>query len=520
MQILIPVIVGVIVFPIAFFIGYAWRKNVANRIMGNAEQIAQNKILDAESEAEKKKQAIVLEAKEEVHKIKDAANAEIRASQSEITKLESRITQKEDNLAAKIQSYEDKVKNLEEKNVVLDERANRLHDKETQIAAIIQKQNERLEKVSGYTKEEAKQVLLSNVESQIKQEKATLIKQLDEEAKEEADKNARNIIVDAIQRTASDHTAEVAISVISIPSDDIKGRIIGREGRNIRAIEAATGVEIVVDDTPETITVSAFDPVRRQIAAIAITKLIADGRIHPAKIDEMVAKAKKEVNAAVREAGKQAAYETGVHNLHPELVNILGRLKYRTSFGQNALNHSIEVAHLAGLMAGELGLDPKLAKRAGLLHDIGKAEDHQVEGTHVDIGIDILKKYKESEEVIWAMRSHHGDYEPKNMEAVLIEAADAMSAARPGARSEIMDSYVKRISRLEELVSDTKGVENVYAVQAGREVRVIVNPEEINDADMVLLARDISEKIQSELKYPGQIKVNVIRETRAIDFAK
>ena len=377
-----------------------------------------------------------------------------------------------------------------------------------------------MERISGYTVDEAKAILLSNIEKEVRHDASLMIKDIESKAKEEADKKAKYIITNAIQRCAADHVAETTVSVVALPNDEMKGRIIGREGRNIRAIETLTGVDLIIDDTPEAVILSGFDPVRREIARIALEKLIVDGRIHPARIEEMVEKAEREVNAIIKEEGEQAAFEVGIHNLHPELIRLLGRLKYRTSYGQNVLKHSVEVAHLAGLMAGELGLDIKLAKRAGLLHDIGKALDHEVEGTHVDIGIDVLKKYKENEAVINGMAAHHGDYEPKSMEAVLIAAADALSAARPGARRETLDAYIKRLEKLEEIANTTPGVEKSFAIQAGREIRIIAKPEDVNDDEIVFLAREISKKIESELEYPGQIKVNVVRETRAIDYAK
>ncbi|MEE0515402.1 MAG: ribonuclease Y, partial [Emergencia sp.] len=377
-----------------------------------------------------------------------------------------------------------------------------------------------LEKISGLTAEEAKALLLDEIEKDVRHDAAVLVKDIESKAKEDADKRAKEIITGAIQRCAADHVAESTVSVVALPNDEMKGRIIGREGRNIRAIETLTGVDLIIDDTPEAVIISGFDPVRREVARIALEKLIVDGRIHPARIEEMVEKAEKEVNSIIKEEGEQATFEVGIHNLHPELVKLLGRLKYRTSYGQNVLKHSVEVAHLAGLMAGELGMDSKLAKRAGLLHDIGKALDHEYEGTHVDIGIQILKKYKESEAVINGMAAHHGDYEAKSMEAVLIAAADALSAARPGARRETLDAYIKRLEKLEEIANTTPGVDKSFAIQAGREIRIIAKPEEINDDGIVLLAREVSKKIESELEYPGQIKVNVVRETRAIDYAK
>ena len=393
-------------------------------------------------------------------------------------------------------------------------------EKKKELDSFLERQIEELEKISGLTAEEAKAILLDEIEKDVRHDASVMIKDIESKAKDEADRKAKEIITGAIQRCAADHVAESTVSVVALPNDEMKGRIIGREGRNIRAIETLTGVDLIIDDTPEAVIISGFDPVRREIARVALEKLIMDGRIHPARIEEMVEKATKEVNGIIKSEGEQATFEVGIHNLHPELVKLLGRLKYRTSYGQNVLKHSIEVAHLAGLMAGELGLDVKLAKRAGLLHDIGKALDHEYEGTHVDIGIQVLKKYKESEAVINGMAAHHGDYEPKSMEAVLIAAADALSAARPGARRETLDAYIKRLEKLEEIANTTPGVDKSFAIQAGREIRIIAKPDEVGDDGIAMLARDISKKIESELEYPGQIKVNVVRETRAIDYAK
>ncbi|MDR1496661.1 MAG: ribonuclease Y, partial [Clostridiales Family XIII bacterium] len=426
---------------------------------------------------------------------------------------ERRLQQKEENIDRKLENIDKKLEQADRKEKAIE-------SKEKELDAAIQRQNVELEKISGYTKDEAKQILLDNVEREIRQETAVLIREIESEAREKGEAKAKEIITGAIQRTAADHVAETTVSVVPLPNDEMKGRIIGREGRNIRAIETMTGIDLIIDDTPEAVVLSGFDPVKREIARISLEKLIVDGRIHPARIEEMVQKAEKEVANIIKDAGEQATFEVGVHNLHHELVRLLGRLKYRTSYGQNVLKHSIEVAHLAGLMASELNLDPTLAKRAGLLHDIGKAVDHEVEGTHVDIGIDLLKKYKESQAVIDAMASHHGDYEIKSLEAALIAASDALSAARPGARSETLETYIKRLQKLEEIANTTKGVEHSYAIQAGREIRIVAKPEEVNDNEIVLLAREISKKIESELDYPGQIKVNVLRETRAIDYAK
>ena len=512
-EIIIKIVVAIIALAIGALIGYIYRKNVGEKAIGNAETKARNLILDAENKSESMKKEAILEAKEEAHRLRNEAEKDARERRAEIQRSERRLIQKEESLDKKIE-------NIERKEESITQKEQSLINKQKNLDEIISKQMEELERISGYTVEEAKSILLANTEKEVRHETSAMIKEIESKAKEEADKKAKYIITNAIQRCAADHVAESTVSVVPLPNDEMKGRIIGREGRNIRAIETLTGVDLIIDDTPEAVILSGFDPVRREIARVALEKLIVDGRIHPTRIEEMVEKATKEVNNIIKEEGEQATFEVGIHNIHPELVKILGRLRYRTSYGQNVLKHSIEVAHLAGLMAGELGLDIKLAKRAGLLHDIGKALDHEYEGTHVDIGIEILRKYKESEAVIDAMASHHGDYEPKSMEAVLIAAADALSAARPGARRETLDAYIKRLEKLEEIANTTPGVEKSFAIQAGREIRIIAKPEEVNDDGIALLAREISKKIESELEYPGQIKVNVVRETRAIDYAK
>lgn len=510
---IIWIIIIVVVAAICLLIGYILRKNIGEKAIGSAEQKAKNLILDAENRSETIKKEITLEAKEEAHRMRIDVEREVRERRAEIQRSERRLIQKEE-------SVDRKLENIEKREESITRHENEILEKKRELEGFVARQIEELEKISGLTADEAKALLLDEIEKDVRHDASLMIKDIESKAKEEADKKAKEIITGAIQRCAADHVAESTVSVVALPNDEMKGRIIGREGRNIRAIETLTGVDLIIDDTPEAVIVSGFDPVRREIARIALEKLIVDGRIHPARIEEMVEKAEKEVNAIIKEEGEQATFEVGIHNLHPELVKLLGRLKYRTSYGQNVLKHSVEVAHLAGLMAGELGLDVKLAKRAGLLHDIGKALDHEYEGTHVDIGIQVLKKYKESEAVINGMAAHHGDYEPKSMEAVLIAAADALSAARPGARRETLDAYIKRLEKLEEIANTTKGVDKSFAIQAGREIRIIAKPEEMNDEGIVLLARDISKKIESELEYPGQIKVNVVRETRAIDYAK
>lgn len=509
----ITVITGVIFLIIGLPIGYILRKNVGEKTIGSAEQQAQNLILDAQTQAENLKKEKVLEAKEEIHHLRSDLENEIRLRRNEINKTEKRILQKEENL-------ERKLDNIDKREQGLTKRERSMDEKHKEIDSYIAKQVEELERISGYTRDEAKQVLLDEVEKDVRKDASALITQIESEAKEEADKRAKEIITMAIQRYAADQVTETTVSVVNLPNDDMKGRIIGREGRNIRAIETLTGVDLIIDDTPEAVILSGFDPVRREIARIALEKLIVDGRIHPARIEEMVQKATKEVNTIIKEEGEKACFETGVHNLHPELIKLLGRLKYRTSYGQNVLQHSIEVATLAGLMASELGYDVRLAKRGGLLHDIGKSIDHEVEGTHVEIGVNICKKYKESWKVINAVESHHGDTEAITLEAVLVGAADALSAARPGARRETLESYIKRLESLENIANTTKGVDKSYAIQAGREIRVAVKPSMVKDDEIPMLARDIAKKIEAELEYPGQIKVSLIRETRTVDFAK
>ena len=512
-DIVLALIVGLIALLIGILAGYIIRKTIGEKAIGGAEQTAKNLILDAENKAETIKKEIALKAKEDALKYKDEAEKEIKSRRSELSKSENRLNQKEE-------AIDKKLENIERKEQSITAKEQNITRKQKELDELHSKQVAELEKISGYTRDEAKEILLKQVESEIRVEASQLIRDIESEAKDEADKKAKEIIVGAIQRCAADHVAESTVSVVNLPNEEMKGRIIGREGRNIRAIENATGIELIIDDTPEAVILSGFDPVRREVARIALEKLIVDGRIHPARIEETVKKAEKEVNASIKEAGEQTLYDTGIHNLHPELVKLLGRLKYRTSYGQNVLKHSEEVSHLAGLMAGELGMDTRLAKRAGLLHDIGKAIDHDKEGTHVDLGIEVLKKYKENQAVIDAMAAHHGDYEAKSLEAVLIAAADALSAARPGARRETLETYVKRLQQLEEIANNIKGVDKSFAIQAGREIRVIAQPDKVTDAEMPMLAREIAKKVEEELDYPGQIKVNIVRETRAVDYAK
>lgn len=498
---------------VALVIGYIIRKVFAESTIKSAEEEADRILETAQRDAESKKREALVEAREEIHKLRGEMEREAKERRSELQQFERRVTQKEETLERKSELLERREEILQRKNREVEQR-------ETEVNEVLAKQRKELERLSKLTTEEARELILKLVEGEIKHETALMIRELEAQARDEAEKRARDIISLAIQRTAADHVAESTISVVSLPNDDMKGRIIGREGRNIRALETLTGIDLIIDDTPEAVILSGFDPVRREIARIALERLIADGRIHPARIEEMVERARKEVDAAIRDAGEQATLETDVHGLHPEIVKLLGRLRFRTSYGQNVLKHSVEVAHLAGIMAAELGVDALLAKRAGLLHDIGKAVDHEIEGTHVEIGINLLKKYKENKDVIHAMACHHGDREAESVEAVLVMAADSISAARPGARRETLESYIKRLQKLEEISGSFEGVEKSYAIQAGREVRIMVKPERIDDATAVQLSRDIVKRIEAELEYPGQIKVTVIRETRAVEYAK
>ena len=514
LQIVIAVVITLIVTAVlTYFITTAYHKNVANAKIGNAEDRAREIIDEAVKTAETKKREAMLEAKEESIRVKNDLDKEVKERRAEIQRSERRVVQKEENLDKKLES-------IERREAGFAAKEEEINKQKTQIAKLNEERLQELERISGLTSEQAKEYLLKTVEEDVKLDTAKLIKEMENKAKEEADKKAKDYVVTAIQKCAADHVAETTISVVQLPNDEMKGRIIGREGRNIRTLETMTGVDLIIDDTPEAVILSGFDPIRREVARIALEKLIVDGRIHPARIEEMVEKAQKEVETMIREEGEAATLEVGVHGIHPELVRLLGRMKFRTSYGQNALKHSIEVAQLSGLLAAEIGVDVRTAKRAGLLHDIGKSVDHDMEGSHIQIGVDLCRKYKESPIIINAVEAHHGDVEPESLIACIVQAADTISAARPGARRETLDTYTNRLKQLEDISNGFKGVEKSFAIQAGREIRIMVVPEQISDADMVLLARDIAKQIESELEYPGQIKVNVIRESRVTDFAK
>ena len=512
-QILLIVATFLISVAIGIPIGIFFRKKIAESKIESAENEVKRLLENAKIEAENRKKEEIFTAKEEILKARNELDQEIKERRGEIQLQEKRVIQKEETLERRAENFERREKELEKKHQELDGQKDALNQ-------VFAKQMQELQRISGLTKEEAKKQILNELEKQVTVEKATLLKELDAKAREEANKNAKELISFAIQKCAADHTSETTVSVVALPNDDMKGRIIGREGRNIKALETLTGIDLIIDDTPEAVILSGFDPLRREVAKIALEKLIDDGRIHPAKIEEMVEKAKEEVEASIKAEGERAMLETGVNGLNPDMVKLIGKLRYRTSYGQNVLNHSIEVSNLARIMAEELGADPKIARRAGLLHDIGKALDHDMEGTHVEIGVEVLKKYKENEIIINAVQAHHGDVEPKSIEAVLVQAADAISASRPGARRETLETYIKRLEKLEEIADSFEGVEKSFAIQAGREVRLIVKPEKITDAEMVIMARDVAKKIEDQMEYPGQIKVNVIRETRAIEYAK
>ena len=509
----LTVILVVVFAAVAFFLGITYRKKVSEREISSAEEEARRIINEAIKTGESKQREALLEAKESIHKERTEYEREVKERRSELQKQERRLQSKEENL-------DKKTDNIEKKSELLNKKISEADAIREEVKLIKRSQLEMLEKLSGYTQEEAKEYLIQEIESEVTHEKAMKIKELEAKFKEEADEKAREYITLAIQRCAADHVAEATVSVVPLPNDEMKGRVIGREGRNIRAIETLTGVDLIIDDTPEAITLSSFDPYRREIARVALEKLITDGRIHPARIEETVEKARKEVEATVKAEGERATFETGVHGLNPELVKLLGRQKYRTSYGQNVLKHSIEVSHIAGLLAAELGVDVALAKRAGLLHDIGKSIDHEVEGSHVAIGVELARRYKENEQVVHAIQAHHGDVEPQTLIACIVQAADTISAARPGARRENIENYIKRLEKLEELTNSFPGVASSFAIQAGREIRIMVKPEEVGEDQMVLLARDIAKKIESDLEYPGQIKVNLLRETRAVEYAK
>lgn len=513
MDIIIYIAIFLITAVVFTFVGILVRKKIAESKLKSAENEAKQIIERAKIEAENNKKEEIFKAKEEILSARKDLDDEIRERRGEVQVQEKRLIQKEENLERKLDAMDKKEKDLIQKE-------NELKTKNEQLQEITNKQMEELQRISGLSSEEAKKKLLSELEKTMTAEKAAVIREIENKTKEEATKSAREIVGYAIQKCAADHTSETTVSIVSLPNDDMKGRIIGREGRNIKALETLTGIDLIIDDTPEAVVISGFDPLRREVAKIALEKLIEDGRIHPAKIEEMVEKAKEEVENTIKEEGERAVLETGVVGLHPDLVKLIGKLKYRTSYGQNVLNHSIEVSNLARIMADELGLDPKLARRAGLLHDIGKALDHDMEGTHVEIGVEVLKKYKENDKVINAVQAHHGDVEPQTIEAVLVQAADAISASRPGARRETLENYIKRLESLEKIADSFEGVEKSFAIQAGREIRIIVKPEKISDDQMVIMARDVAKKVEDEMEYPGQIKVNLVRETRVIDYAK
>ena len=504
---------AVIFGAVGFIVGTIHRRKVAEAAIGSATDEANRIVTEAVNQAESKKKEAILEAKDEIHKQRSELDKEIRERRSEVQRQERRLIQKEETL-------DKKTENIEKKDDILNKKIKAADERMAEVETLKKSQFDMLEKISGFSKEQAKDYLIKNLENELVHEKAVKIREIEQQTKDDADKLAREIITTAIQRCAADHVAEAAVSVVNLPNDEMKGRIIGREGRNIRSLETITGVDLIIDDTPEAITISSFDPVRREIARLTLKKLIQDGRIHPAKIEEMYEKSRREVEATIKQVGERAVIDAGVNGLHGELVKLLGRLRYRTSYGQNVLDHSLEVSYLAGLMAAELGADVKSAKRAGLLHDIGKALDHQFDGSHIELGVEAARKYKENENIVNAIQAHHGDVEAKTVVACLVQAADAISAARPGARRENVQNYIKRLEKLEEIATSFNGVEKSFAIQAGREVRIMVKPEVVSDDQMTLIARDIVKKIEDELEYPGQIKVHIIRESRAFDYAK
>ncbi len=517
---LILSILLVLVLIVGVVVGYLIRKSIAEAKISSAENLATQIVDEAKRNAESAKKEALLESKEEAHVFRQQVEEELRERRTETQKQEERLVTKEENLDRKSVLLEKRELSLENREESLIEKQQQIEEMESKVDKMITEQKNELERISGYTSEQAKQVILDKLEGELVQESAVMIKESENQVKEEADKKAKNILSLALQRCAADHVAETTVSVVNLPNDEMKGRIIGREGRNIRTLETLTGIDLIIDDTPEAVILSGFDPIRREVARLALEKLVQDGRIHPARIEEMVDKARKDVDGYIREIGEETTFEIGVHGLHPDLIKILGRLKYRTSYGQNVLKHSMEVAYLSGLMAAELGEDEVLARRAGLLHDIGKAIDHEVEGSHVEIGKELAIKYKEHDTVINAIASHHGDEESTSIISTLVAAADALSAARPGARSETLENYIKRLEKLEEISDSFTGVEKSYAIQAGREVRIMVKPEEIDDASAIHIARDIRKRIEGELEYPGHIKVTVIRETRSVEYAK
>lgn len=512
-EIIVPIITGIVCLAVGVVIGFLYRKSVAEKAIGDAETEATRIINEAIKAGETKKRESILEAKDEIHRQRVEADRELKERRNETQQLERRLIQREEALDKKSDT-------LDRKNEELNRHLEAVQHEKTELQRVKDEQVEKLEQIASMTRDEAREMLVNSIEAEAQHDAAVKVREINQKLKDESEQTAREIISTAIQRCAADHVSEATVSVVPLPNDEMKGRIIGREGRNIRTLETLTGVDLIIDDTPEAITLSCFDPVRREVARLTLEKLIIDGRIHPARIEEMVEKSRREVDQIIKQEGERAVLETGVHGLHPELVKLLGRMRYRTSYGQNVLQHSIEVSHIAGILAGELGINATQAKRAGLLHDIGKAVDREMEGSHVDIGVDLCKRYHEHADIVHAVQAHHGDIEAKTLVACLVQAADAISAARPGARRENLEAYIKRLEKLEEIANTTPGVSSSYAIQAGREIRIIVNPEQVNDSQMILLSREIAKKIEDELEYPGQIKINMIRETRAVEYAK